>query len=99
MIAECLVLPAVPDPSGSWRAALGRGGYEVEGAKAAWVAARPDSNAAWSRRPSVARRLTAGEPAGGRIENTPALARDALREGAAAGQPAAGSGAFSEGVA
>ena len=48
----------------------------MEGAKAACVAARPDSNAARSRRPSVARRLTAGEPARGRIENTAAEAPD-----------------------
>ena len=41
------------------------------------MAARPDSNAAWSRRPSVARRLTAGEPASGRMENTAAGAPDA----------------------
>src|SRR5215813_10748570 len=57
-------------PKGSWSALLRRGGYEVEGEKAACVAARPDSNAAWSRRPSVARRLTVGDPARGRIENT-----------------------------
>ena len=74
MIAKGLVPLAVLNPSGSWSALLRRGGYEVGGEKAACVAARPASNAAWSRRPSVARRLTAGEPARGRIENTAAEA-------------------------
>ena len=76
MITKDLVLLA-KDPSRSWSGAVRRGGYEVEGAKAACVAVRPDSNAARSRRPSVARRLTAGEPARGRIENTAAEAPDA----------------------
>ena len=49
----------------------------VKGANAACVAARPDSNAARSRRPSVAKRLTTGEPAGGRMEKTAAGATGA----------------------
>ena len=57
----------------------------MEGEKAACVAARPDSNAARSRRPSVARRLTVGEPARGRIENTAAEAPDARVTEAASG--------------
>ena len=43
----------------------------------AWAAARPASRAARRRVPSVARRLTAGEPGAGRMESTAGWAAEA----------------------